>query len=155
MAREIERKFLVVGNGWREGARGQRFCQGYLCSGTPASVRVRIEGDRAYLNIKQAVVGIARDEFEYEIPMRDADALLRLCVGNAVEKTRYIVHHGGLEWEVDEFSGLNQGLIVAEVELESEAQEFDPPPWIGDEVSHDHRYYNSALAQHPYSEWKD
>jgi adenylate cyclase len=155
MGREIERKFLVVGDSWRAGARGRRFSQGYLCGGPPAAVRVRIDGDRAFLNIKQAILGIARDEFEYEIPVADAEAILaRLCIGQRIEKTRYIVRYGGLDWEVDEFTGDNLGLIVAEIELDDERQALDLPPWAGEEVSHDVRYYNSSLAVHPYREWK-
>ena len=117
-------------------------------------MRVRIQGDRANLNVKRAVVAIVRDEFEYPIPIEDAQALLDgLCMGNIIEKTRHKIPYAGLIWEVDEFHGANSGLVVAEIELEDEHQAFDKPPWIGDEVSDDPRYLNTSLAQHPYSAW--
>lgn len=154
MGTEIERKFLVRGDAWRSGAKRVDARQGYLAVGPPASVRVRIMGDKAHLNIKQATLAVARAEFEYEIPVADAHELLdTLCDGRIVEKTRHYVEHGGMTWEVDEFRGANAGLIVAELELESEDQPFDRPSWLGEEVSGDARYFNSNLALNPYSTW--
>jgi CYTH domain-containing protein len=151
---EIERKFLVNGDAWRSGAKSVDCRQGYIAVGPPASVRVRIMGDKAHLNIKQATLAIARAEFEYAIPVADAHVLLdTLCDGRLVDKTRHYVEHGGMTWEVDEFRGSNAGLIVAELELESEDQTFERPAWLGEEVSGDPRYLNSNLALHPYSTW--
>jgi adenylate cyclase len=153
MGREIERKFLVVGDAWREGAVGTLYRQGYLSRETGRTVRVRVAGDAAYLTIKGPVEGIARAEFEYPIPAEDVDALLELCDGPPIEKCRHIVPFGGLRWEVDEFLGANAGLVVAEIELESEDQEFARPPWLGREVSDDPRYFNSRLVEFPFSAW--
>jgi adenylate cyclase len=118
-----------------------------------ASVRVRIQGDAAYLNIKSRELGHTRQEFDYPIPVGDARDLLALCVGGLIDKRRHLVHHGGLLWEVDEFLGDNAGLVVAEVELQSADQAFDRPGWAGAEVTDELRYYNLALASHPYSRW--
>jgi len=154
MGTEIERKFLVKGDAWREGAKGVPCRQGYMCVGPPVAARVRIMGDRATLNVKRATLDIARDEFEYTIPREDAEALLAgLCEGHVIEKTRYEIEYAGMTWEVDEFHGVNAGLIVAEIELDAVDQEFDRPPWVGEEVSSDARYLNSHLTRHPYSEW--
>jgi adenylate cyclase len=154
MAQEIERKFLVSGDGWRAAAkRSEAYAQGYL-AGTPlASIRVRVAAGRAWLNIKSATTGIERQEYEYEIPEAEGRALLLLCEPGLIEKQRHFVPHGGLLWEVDEFGGGNAGLVVAEVELDSADQPFERPPWVGEEVSHDHRYYNVWLAKHPYRTW--
>ncbi len=154
LGREIERKFLVKGDGWRDGARATPMRQGYLAYGPPASVRVRIEGTRAFLNVKESSPDISREEFEYAIPIQDAEALIRLCPGGVVSKTRYRVRHAEHDWEVDVFDGANAGLIVAEVELDTVDEAVALPPWIGEEVSRDLRYRNTYLAQHPYGTWR-
>ncbi len=155
MALEIERKFLVTSDTWRSQAtRSEVYQQGYLNDLNTCSVRVRIAGERAYLNIKSARLGIMRQEYEYAIPLQDAKEMLGdLCIGSIVEKTRFFVPFGGQIWEVDVFSGDNAGLIVAEVELESEDATFALPPWAGREVSDDPRYYNVNLVTHPYKDW--
>ena len=154
MAQEIERKFLLASDKWRSGAEGRQYRQGYLSTDKARTVRVRIVGERGLLTIKGLTRGISRLEFEYDIPLEDATRLLdELCHRPLIEKTRYVVTHGGLTWEIDEFHGDNAGLIVAEVELASEDQEIKLPEWVGAEVSGDARYYNSNLAQHPFSKW--
>lgn len=160
MAIEIERKFLLLNDTWRAAAdAGTQYRQGYLSrvTGTDAarsSVRVRTDGACAYLNIKSATLGIRRQEFEYEIPLTDAETILAdLCVGAVVEKTRYHVTVGAHVWEIDVFSGENAGLIVAEIELRHEDEAFVRPDWLGAEVSDDPRYYNVCLAEWPYSSW--
>lgn len=155
MATEIERKFLVVDDSWRgEADAGLRFVQGYLVGSERASVRVRLEGEAARLNIKSATLGVRRSEYEYPIPPADARELLeQLCEKPLIEKTRYHVCHAGRDWEVDVFEGDNRGLIVAEVELEHEDAALDLPPWAGAEVSYDPRYYNVSLVTHPYKDW--
>ena len=152
MGIEIERKFLVVGEGWRQGA-GTRYSQGYLNRDAQRTVRVRIAGERAFLTVKGISKGATRSEFEYEIPIGDARQLLALADGPVIEKTRRVVEHEGSRWEVDEFFGDNAGLVVAELELESEDQPFARPDWLGPEVTGDSRYYNSSLAAHPYKVW--
>lgn len=155
MGVEIERKFLVVNDSWRETASpGMRYRQGYLSTDPGNSVRVRVCGDKAWLNIKSAVVGVARCEYEYRIPSADAHAILEeLCVKPLIEKTRFIVEHDGLAWEIDVFEGDNAGLVVAELELDSAGDAFMLPAWAGEEVSGDVRYYNQRLVGHPYSKW--
>jgi adenylate cyclase len=154
MAQEIERKFLVVGPGWRRHATGQLYRQGYLARTGASTVRVRTCGDRAWLTIKGATTGMSRLELEYPIPVDDAAEMLStLCSHTPIEKHRYRIEHAGLTWEVDEFHGANEGLILAEVELEREDQEVDLPDWIGEEVTSDPRYYNANLVDHPFSEW--
>ncbi len=155
MATEIERKFLVAGDGWRDDAHdSRRFEQGYLCGEGPASVRVRIEGEQANLNIKAAVVGTARAEYEYVIPLAEAREMLAdLCVAAPVLKTRHWVRHAGHTWEIDVFEGANAPLVVAEIELNAVDEGFERPDWLGEEVSDDKRYYNHWLAFEPYSEW--
>ncbi len=154
VGREIERKFLVVNEGWRPARTSKEIRQGYLAFGPPASVRVRIADGRADLNIKRSTLAISREEFEFEIPRDDGEAMLRdLCTGEIVEKTRYLVDYRGLTWEVDVFGGANEGLVIAEVELDQDDQMVEAPPWVGAEVSGDPRYLNSNLAQHPYREW--
>lgn len=154
MAQEIERKFLVVGDRWRGLAEGTTYRQGYLLSGAGRTVRVRVAGTRGFLTIKGAIEGLSRSEFEYEIPLADAEELLNtLCDRPLIEKTRYKIPYEGLTWEVDEFWGDNDGLIVAEVELSSPDQTVQLPDWIGEEVSHDPRYFNAALVKHPYRQW--
>ncbi len=157
MATEIERKFLVVDDSWRASVRKQvYFRQGYLAGSETASVRVRVADSRGDLNIKSMTLGVTRREFEYEIPLAEAQEMLdNLCVGPLIEKTRYFVDYGGHTWEVDVFEGDNAGLVVAELELESEDEPYERPPWLGEEVSHDERYYNVCLVKHPYKEWKD
>lgn len=157
MATEIERKFLVVGEGWRDGARrSERLRQGYIANSGTASVRVRVGEGRAWLNIKAMVVGPARDEFEYEIPLADGETLLaRLAAGDPIDKTRYWVEHGGHEWEIDEFHGANEGLLVAEIELDDVDEAFPRPDWIGGEVTELPRYYNVSLIAHPFREWSE
>lgn len=157
MPLEIERKFLVEGESWRAGVeRSQAMRQGYLAGeGGRASVRVRVEGEQARLNIKAAVVGRARAEYDYPVPLEHAQEILAsLCVG-VVEKTRHFIRQGELTWEVDEFDGANAGLVVAEIELPAEDTAFDQPAWIGREVTEDQRYYNHALSMTPYAEWPD
>lgn len=154
MAREIERKFLLKKDSWRPLIhRSTVMVQGYLCGNERASVRVRIAGAHANLNIKSATLGVERQEFEYLIPLPDAQVLLAELSGNVVEKTRHEVTVEGRVWEIDEFSGENQGLIVAEIELAHASEAFERPEWLGEEVSGDPRYYNSELARHPYSNW--
>lgn len=155
MAIEIERKFLLVHDGWRAAVSGsQRIRQGYLAGSATASVRVRISGDSANINIKSATLGIHRQEFEYPIPVADAAALLdSLAEGPLIEKTRYHVSHAGHIWEIDEFDGDNAGLVVAEIELSAVDEAFARPDWLGEEVSADPRYYNVALVRHPYKDW--
>ncbi|UCE89421.1 MAG: CYTH domain-containing protein [Pseudomonadota bacterium] len=156
MGTEIERKFLVVGDGWRQQAdRGTPYRQGYLAGTGNASVRVRLEGDQAFLNIKSATLGVRRHEFQYSLPIADAQFMLEnLCEQPLVEKIRYHVQHAGHLWEIDEFAGDNAGLLVAEVELTHEDEPVALPPWVGAEVSHDPRYYNVSLVKHPYGQWK-
>ncbi|MEJ2407596.1 MAG: CYTH domain-containing protein [Candidatus Thiodiazotropha sp.] len=155
MATEIERKFLVNGDAWRADAdAGTRFRQGYLIGAEKASVRIRIEGDRANINIKSATLGIRRQEYEYAIPLNEAEEMLdTLCEQPQIEKTRYLVPYQGHTWEIDVFAGDNEGLVVAEVELGSEEETFVMPEWAGKEVSDDTRYYNVCLVKHPYREW--
>ena len=118
------------------------------------TVRVRLQGDNANLNIKSATLGVRRQEFEYAIPLEEAEIILTtLCQRPIIEKTRYLVSYANKQWEIDVFEGDNAGLIVAELELHDEAEQFDPPPWLGEEVSDDPRYYNSCLSQHPYKDW--
>ena len=152
MAKEIERKFLVREGSWRS-QKGTRYRQGYLNSVKERVVRVRTIGDKGYLTIKGLTVGASRLEFEYEIPRQDANQLLNICEKPLIEKTRFKVVEAGFVWEIDEFFGENQGLIVAEVELESEDQEFPRPPWVGEEVTGDPRYFNSNLIKKPYKVW--
>lgn len=152
MATEIERKFLVTGESWRQAAP-LRICQGYLNRDIDRTVRVRIAGERGYLTIKGRAQNLARPEFEYEIPVADAEQLLRLCDGPILEKHRHVLIHGGSRWEVDEFHGDNEGLVVAEIELEREDQTFQRPPWLHTEVTHDPRYLNSNLTARPYRTW--
>ncbi len=152
MALEIERKFLTTDQGWRTGA-GVLICQGYLCSVPSRTVRVRLAGDAGWLTIKGATDGATRAEFEYRIPIADAQALLALCEGPLLEKVRHRVRFGGHWWDVDEFLGENAGLVVAEVELSAEDEHFERPPWLGAEVTEDARYFNSNLAHRPYRSW--
>jgi adenylate cyclase len=161
MGIEIERKFRVTGDGWRAAAHVViPMAQGYLndvgamdSGAQKASVRVRIQGDEAYLNIKSRELGHTRQEFEYPLPVSEARELLALCVGGLIDKHRHLVCHDGMLWEVDEFLGENAGLVVAEVELQSANQIFAKPEWAGAEVTDELRYYNLALASRPYAQW--
>lgn len=154
--REIERKFLV-GPGWREQkSEGIRFQQGYLANNERCSVRVRIEGDVANINIKEMRLGVSREEYEYAVPVEEARQLLdTLCQRPLIDKTRYEVANGSHVWEIDEFHGANHGLVVAEIELSAEDEEFSRPDWLGKEVTSERRYYNVALAVHPYQDWDE
>lgn len=155
MAIEIERKFLVVGDEWRSLGVGTVYRQGYIVSGRGRTVRVRVAGDRAYLTIKGPAAGFSRSEFEYPIPLADATELLdTLCDRPLIEKTRHKIDWAGLVWEVDEFAGENQGLIMAEVELTDPHQSITQPDWIGEEVTGDPRYYNSNLTKYPFTHWE-
>lgn len=154
MATEIERKFLVKSDAWRTGAVGVAYRQGYLSAAKGRTVRVRAAGHNAYLTIKGAREGLSRAEFEYEIPLADATYMLDvLCIQPLIEKTRWTLKYAGFTWEVDEFAGANAPLVLAEVELESEAQAVPLPEWVGEEVSTDYRYTNAYLAQNPYALW--
>lgn len=153
---EIERKFLVEGDAWRQGAIGVSYRQGYLCTDKHRTVRVRTAGDKGFLTIKGLSQGVSRTEYEYEIPAADANAMLdTLCHRPLIEKTRYRLPAGELVWEIDEFAGDNAGLIVAEVELTSADQPVQPPGWVGREVTDDPRYYNANLARTPYCTWPE
>lgn len=151
MATEIERKFLVSGT--IPAGDETHMLQAYLNFDPQRTVRVRIGDDSATLTIKGKTEGISRAEFEYPIPLDDARSLLDLAVGSVIEKTRRRVLVGEHTWEVDTFAGANRGLVVAEIELSSESEQFDKPEWVGDEVSGDKRYLNSLLAQHPFTDW--
>lgn len=155
MGKEIERKFLVVNDAWHSAVvRSQRFEQGYLAITEDCAVRVRIAGDKSFLNIKNATLDIERQEYEYPIPLVDAREMLdSLCAGRTLSKLRHWVDHEGDEWEVDVFAGANQGLVLAEIEIEQRDQRFDLPEWAGREVSGDERYLNSYLAVNPYRTW--
>ncbi len=154
MGIEIERKFLVRDAAVLDGIEGVAYRQGYLSLDPERTVRVRRAGDRAFLTIKGRTVGATRAEFEYEIPLDDAEAMFHLCVAPIIEKVRHRVPHAGRTWEVDVFGGANEGLVVAEVELPSEVAIVVLPPWVGDEVTDDPRYYNANLAGHPYRDWR-
>ena len=154
MAKEIERKFLVKSDAWRKLAEGTLYRQGYLNSVKERTVRIRTVGNEAFLTIKGLTVGATRSEYEYPIPLADCNAMLdTLAEKPIIEKKRYKIKNEGLTWEVDEFFGDNQGLIVAEVELQSEAQTFAKPDWIGEEVTGDPRYFNANLIKHPFTKW--
>ncbi len=153
MGKEIERKFLVAKDTWRKGS-GTKYCQGYLNSAKERTVRVRTVKDKGYLTIKGITIDASRLEFEYEIPIKEADEMLhKLCEKPLIEKNRHKVEHGNLVWEIDEFFGKNEGLVVAEVELQSVDQEIERPEWLGEEVTGDPRYFNSNLIQNPFTKW--
>ncbi|GGI52980.1 CYTH domain-containing protein [Oxalicibacterium solurbis] len=154
MSVEIERKFLVRSDAWKALAQGVAMRQGYLSTHPDRTVRVRIEGEIATLTIKGRTQGFSRGEWEYEIPLADAAALLNdICERPRIEKTRTRIVHEGMVWEVDEFFGDNLGLVVAEIELASETQTFARPDWLGEEVTGDARYFNSSLLKRPYTSW--
>lgn len=152
MAIEIERKFLVINDEWRTD-NFTHFCQGYLNRDKDRTVRVRVFGEKAMLTVKSLTSNASRLEFEYEVPVSDARQMLEFCERPLIEKNRYRVLFEGMEWEVDEFLGVNEGLVVAEIELESESQLFNRPGWVGEEVTDDRRYFNSNLSKTPYSTW--
>lgn len=152
---EIEKKFLLAGNAWRQNAVGSHYCQGYISTATGCTVRVRIAGNTGFLTIKGKGIGIVRPEFEYAIPVNDAREMLdSLCTGPLIEKMRYKVDYKGFTWEIDDFSGENEGLVIAEIELSREDEYFEKPPWIGREVTGDPRYFNARLVNNPFSKWK-
>ncbi len=155
MGLEIERKFLVNHTKWKQLIKptGAKYKQGYLLNEVNKVVRIRVTDSAAYLTIKGTTEGITRKEFEYPIPINDANELLDGFAGAKIEKTRYKVNHEGKLWEVDEFSGDNEGLIIAELELKSETETFNLPDWITFEVSNDERYYNSNLSVNPFKNW--
>lgn len=156
MGIEIERKFLVIGTDWRHLAVGTTYRQGYIVADRERTVRVRRAGERGFLTIKGPGDGARRLEFEYEIPIADAEELLdTLCSGTLIEKIRYRIDYQGFTWEVDEFFGENRGLLLAEIELDDEHQVFARPPWVGAEVTGDQRYYNACLSRFPYANWKE
>lgn len=156
MALEIEHKFLLKNADWRACVdHAVVYRQGYLNRAQHSSIRVRIADQQAWLNIKSATIGNQRHEYEYPIPLQDATEMIaHLCHKPLIEKTRHFVKYAQHIWEIDEFKGENQGLIVAEIELSASGEAFERPPWIGREVTGDIRYYNNNLAQHPYAEWK-
>ncbi len=151
MGTEIERKFLVKSDTFSK-QNGSEYKQGYLNTDAARTVRVRVAGAKAFITVKGKNTGASRAEFEYEVPVADANDMLKLCEA-LIEKTRYIIVHEGMTWEVDVFHGDNKGLIMAEIELENEEQVFAKPEWLGKEVTGDARYYNSNLASKPYSKW--
>lgn len=156
MALEIEHKFLVVSDEWRRSVRkSSSFRQGYLNNNElQCSIRVRTSQDRGWLNVKSATIGIERQEFEYEIPLKDANTMLEsLARKPLIEKTRHIVDFGEHAWEIDVFEGENKGLVVAEIELATLGEPFSKPSWVGEDVSHDIRYYNTSLSKRPYDKW--
>ncbi len=154
MAREIERKFLVKNDSWRGQDAGKHYRQGYLSTVKERTVRVRVAGDKGYITIKGITVGASRAEYEYEIPLSDANEMLdQLCERPLIEKTRYRITHDGLVWEVDEFMAENQGLVTAEVELKDENQKLTLPDWVGEEVTTDPRYFNANLVARPFRTW--
>jgi adenylate cyclase len=152
VAKEIERKFLVSDSDWK-GSNPIYICQGYLHRDDIKTVRVRVFDNTGLITIKANLDGASRDEFEYEIPVNDAKALLALCEKPLIEKYRRKIVHDEMLWEIDEFIGDNKGLIIAEIELESEIQSFSKPEWIGIEVTYDQRYYNSNLVALPFTKW--
>ncbi len=155
MGTEIERKFLVSGDAWRGLGPAVEIRQGYLAREEKCVVRVRVSGERAWLTVKGRVRGISRPEYEVEVPLEEGREMLEtLCCGPIMEKRRTRVDCGGVVWEVDEFTGENAGLVVAEVELESADQKIECPAWIGAEVTGDPRYYNSNLMVNPYRNWR-
>lgn len=154
MGKEIERKFLIQGDEWRALTQGTMYRQGYLNSAKERTVRVRTVGDKAFLTVKGITVGATHAEYEYEIPFADCNALLdNLAEKPLIEKKRYKIPQGPFIWKIDEFFGENNGLIVAEIELQSEDQQFDKPSWIGEEVTGAPRYFNSNLIKHPFTKW--
>jgi adenylate cyclase len=157
MGIEIERKFLLKDNSWqKEAVRGVKYYQGYLSGNGISGTRVRIAGNKGILTIKSAIKGISRTEFEYEIPLDDAKFMLHHFASKPlISKTRHKIVHAGFTWEIDVFDGENEGLILAEIELKDEKQQFEKPAWVGREVTGDMKYYNSRLVGYPYSRWTE
>lgn len=156
MGVEIERKFLLKNEGWRSVVSSKTVIkQGYLNSEKERTVRIRVRNDKGYLTVKGENTNATRQEFEYEIPVLDAESMLLLCQKPIIEKVRNLVQVEGKTWEIDDFGGENHGLILAEIELESEEEKFNIPSWIGEEVTDDSRYFNSSLITHPYSKFKE
>lgn len=157
MGYEIERKFLVKGDYKSQSFKSLPIKQGYLSLSGISVIRVRVKGEKAFITVKSALAEgkIKRHEWEYEIPVEDAGEMLLLCEDAVIDKTRYLIDYGGHLFEVDEFYGDNEGLVIAEIELEDEDEPFDRPGWLGDEVTGNVRYYNSFLSMHPYKEWSD
>ncbi|MEX2517015.1 MAG: CYTH domain-containing protein [Gammaproteobacteria bacterium] len=155
MGVEIERKFLLVNDHWRnQTERSERQVQGYLGSVESCSIRIRVVGEQANLNIKSATLGIERQEYDYPVPLAEAEEILQhLCKKSLIEKIRHYLPLAGHVWEIDEFLGDNSGLVVAEIELADVNEAFTRPDWLGSEVSDDPRYYNVCLVEHPYSNW--
>jgi len=154
MPKEIERKFLLKNDNWKSQFTSRMIIkQGYLSTKKERTVRVRIFGKKGFLTIKGETVGMTRLEFEYEIPVQEANELLQLCEKPLIEKERFIVSRGKLKWEIDIFEGENAGLRIAEVELGDESQDVEIPDWIGEEVTFDHRYFNSNLVKLPFKSW--
>lgn len=154
MAKEIERKFLVNDNSYKKVCMGILYKQGYLNSNPERTVRVRIADNKGFLTIKDRAIGLTRSEFEYEIPYEDAQQILQdICEKPIIEKTRYKYDYMGYIWEIDEFHGENEGLVIAEIELNNENESFSLPEWVGEEVTHDCRYFNSYLIKNPFQNW--
>jgi CYTH domain-containing protein len=154
VGKEIERKFLVKGEQWRKQATGIAYRQGYLSTVVERTVRVRTIGEKGFLTVKGISVGATRTEFEYEIPVKDANTMLNeLCERPLIEKIRYKIDHAGLTWEIDEFEGENKGLIIAEIEIDYEEQKIEIPDWIAEEVTGDPKYFNANLIRSPYKSW--
>lgn len=156
MKQEIERKFLVINDNWKKDTNGTHYYQGYITTDETKSVRVRIAGDQAFITIKgkSAPNSISRPEYEYEIPKTDAEFLLEnFCLPGKINKIRYKKQVGNHVWEIDEFLEENEGLIIAEIELDSEEEDFEKPEWVGKEVSYDKKYTNGALSRNPYKNW--
>ena len=149
---EIEKKFLVTSSAWKSQASGKAYRQGYLSIDPKRTVRIRVVGEHGILTIKGERIGDTAPEFEYPIPVADAMKLLdTLCLRPFIEKTRYTIEYRGHTWEVDEFHGENEGLVVAEIELQAEGERFERPEWLGKEVTKDFRYTNAQLVDHPYT----
>ncbi len=155
MANEIEHKYLIINDDWKAHADdGIQIIQGYMGSNEKSSIRIRINGDKANLNIKSKTIGIKRSEYDYKIPLEEAKEMLEiLCDKPLIEKTRYHVKHENHTWEIDVFAGDNEGLIIAEIELDTTDETFNLPDWAGEEVSNDPRYYNICLVTHPFKQW--
>jgi adenylate cyclase len=154
MPLEIERKYLVRNDSWRMVGKGTRYRQGYLSTEPARNVRVRVGAGRGFITVKGLTVNMTRPEYEYPIPVEDANEMLdTLCLKPIIEKVRYTIEHAGLRWEVDEFEGENAGLVIAEVELAGTEQIISLPDWIGEEITDDARYYNASLVAHPFTSW--
>ncbi len=151
--KEIERKFLILKDKFKPSGKGIEIKQGYLFKDEEKVIRIRIADKKGFITIKGRMKGITRPEFEYEIPGNEAEIMLKMCSNKLVEKFRYIENYEGMIWEVDIFTKENTGLIIAEIELDDEDQKFDLPPWLGEEVTFDKRYYNSWLSENPYNTW--